>query len=385
MKKHQKHAKLVRPDKGSFSKSEWAIMGTPCGEIKQMSRKIIQALGNDFRLAYVDADHKGEEDPIAGPERKLMQAGGALGYTDKISFGRFDYLSKPNSYHAKPFFNLADAVIVNGNHFKARRQILVIDPRKSLEKKLEKITDVMIILFTGTDHELPAFLTDHIGDVSHIPQFQVDNLEAICDFLRKEIEQAKPELKGLVLAGGKSVRMKQDKGLLNYHGKPQREYAYDLLKGLGLEEVFVSVRPGQIEDSGSIPGIEDKFLGLGPMGGILSAFREDPNAAWLVIACDLPYLSAESLDFLIKNRNSSQTATAFQSPHNEFPEPLISIWEPRAYATLLAFLAEGYSCPRKVLINSDIELLQAPQAEDLTNVNLPEEYARALEKLGKKA
>jgi molybdenum cofactor guanylyltransferase len=54
---------------------------------------------------------------------------------------------------------------------------------------------------------------------------------------------------------------------------------------------------------------------------------------------------------------------------------LITIWEPRAYPVLLSFLAQGISCPRKVLINSDIELLDVPNIDALMNVNTPEERA----------
>ena len=76
-------------------------------------------------------------------------------------------------------------------------------------------------------------------------------------------------------------------------------------------------------------------------------------------------------------------ATAFRSPVNAFPEPLIAIWEPRSYPVLLQFLAQGYSCPRKVLINSPVELLEAPNPLALKNVNTPEELAEVRERLKK--
>jgi molybdopterin-guanine dinucleotide biosynthesis protein A len=53
---------------------------------------------------------------------------------------------------------------------------------------------------------------------------------------------------------------------------------------------------------------------------------------------------------------------------------LITIWEPKSYPVLLSFLAQGCSCPRKVLINSDVNLLSAPDPQELTNVNTPEEF-----------
>jgi len=57
---------------------------------------------------------------------------------------------------------------------------------------------------------------------------------------------------------------------------------------------------------------------------------------------------------------------------------LVTIWEPRSYPLLLQFMAQGYSCPRKVLLNSPIELLVTENAQALENVNKPDELQRAL-------
>ena len=87
----------------------------------------------------------------------------------------------------------------------------------------------------------------------------------------------KSSLKGLVLAGGESTRMGSDKGQMDYHGMPQREYLLRLLKA-HTSEAYISCRPGQINDS-IIPVIEDVYQDLGPFGGILSAFKSDPDSA----------------------------------------------------------------------------------------------------------
>jgi molybdopterin-guanine dinucleotide biosynthesis protein A len=195
------------------------------------------------------------------------------------------------------------------------------------------------------------------------------------------METAIPPVYGLLLAGGESRRMGKDKGLLNYHGKPQREWGYELLAA-HTEKTFLSVRPDQsVEGNTSMELLPDTFLGLGPFGGILSAFRAYPNAAWLVAAVDLPFLDHQALEHLLQHRNPAKVATAFQSPVNEFPDPLLAIWEPKSYLRLFQFLNQGYSCPRKVLINSDIELLQAPKSEWLVNVNEPQEYEAIKDKL----
>lgn len=41
--------------------------------------------------------------------------------------------------------------------------------------------------------------------------------------------------------------------------------------------------------------LRDEDEGIGPLVGLLSAFREDPGSAWLVVAVDMPFLTEESL------------------------------------------------------------------------------------------
>ncbi len=115
---------------------------------------------------------------------------------------------------------------------------------------------------------------------------------------------------------------------------------------------------------------------------MLSAFREHPNVAWLVVACDLPLLDRKGLQTLAQKRNPSNLATAYHNPATDRPDPLVTIWEPRAYPILLQFLAQGYSCPRKILINSSVEIIQPENPQILLNANSPEEREQVLRELG---
>ena len=268
-------------------------------------------------------------------------------------------------------------VLVNGNHFRARQQVVIIDPRKPLDKKLDRLTDVRLILLTEGQTELPAVLTAHLAAAPLPPVLRLADTAGIAAFIRQWYLLAVPVLRGLVLAGGRSERMQADKGALHYHALDQRQHTAVLLSEF-CSDVRVSVRPDQAADlpAGLIP-LPDTFLNLGPLGGLLSAFQADPNAAWLVLACDLPFLTRATLEFLVAHRQAARAATALRSPWNEFPEPLVTIWEPRSYGQLLRFLGLGYACPRKALINSDIELLDAPVPDELRNVNTPEERAAA--------
>lgn len=191
-------------------------------------------------------------------------------------------------------------------------------------------------------------------------------------------------LYGLVLAGGRSTRMQRDKAALQYHaGESQLDAAMKLLAPR-VSKVYVSVRADQRADTtrAAYPQIVDGGDVEGPIAGITAAFAAHPDAAWLVLACDLPFLDAATLDALIAARDAGRDATAFRSSHDGLPEPLCAIYEPRARAGLVAHIAGGRTCPRKFLINAATRLLEQPNPRALDNVNTVAEYGAAMSALG---
>ncbi len=358
---HQKHAKLVKPHGGQFHRYEFALLGAPCGKIQQLVEGIQQHLGPSTKLGYIDAEHQVAAPEMPGLHHHLI---------DKIAFRQVDMHSEKNEYLYRPLLSDADLMLVNGNHFVAQHQVVLLSAKKkeSLSRKLDRLTDV--IAFVRDDEEVYDFLKEAIPNWESLPIFPLHDPAALADFLQQAVKPA--PVKGLVLAGGKSQRMGRDKGAIDYHGKAQREHMADLLSGL-CDETYLSVAPGtQLESE--YPLLADQFLGMGPFGGILSAFKSDPNAAWLVVACDQPLLKQRHLKMLFTQRETHRVATCFHNPDTNFPEPLITLWEPKAYAVLLQFLARGYSCPRKVLINSSVREIEVDNHSFMLNVNTPEEW-----------
>jgi molybdopterin-guanine dinucleotide biosynthesis protein A len=188
-----------------------------------------------------------------------------------------------------------------------------------------------------------------------------------------------PPIYALVLAGGHSKRMQRDKAALVYRGRTQLEWAVSFLQP-HVERVFVSVRPDQTNDPirARFEQIVDTESNLGPIAGIMAAQAKHPNAAWLVLACDLPFLDEGTLTTLIAARDPQRLATAFRSSHDVLPEPLCAIYEPASREAILAHVASGKNCPRKFLINSDVKLLDEPNPHALDNVNTPDEYGSAV-------
>ena len=92
---------------------------------------------------------------------------------------------------------------------------------------------------------------------------------------------------GVVLAGGRSTRMRRDKALLEWHGRPLIERQLDVLRASGVDELRVSGdRPAYL-------GVVDTQSGLGPLGGLAGIAAAMANDADLVvIPVDMPLLGA---------------------------------------------------------------------------------------------
>ncbi|MEJ5156254.1 molybdenum cofactor guanylyltransferase [Gluconobacter wancherniae] len=194
------------------------------------------------------------------------------------------------------------------------------------------------------------------------------------------------ELYGLVLAGGLSTRMGQDKAGLIYRGRTQLEAAFDLVSSV-VVSCFVSVRQSQVDDPlrGEFPVIVDQSEVDGPAAGLLSAHARFPAASWLVVACDLPLLDRGTLDHLLLSRDGKHDAYAYRSEHDGLPEPLCAVWEPAALEALKRQVDAGKKCPRKCLINSDTLLIAPVNAGALDNINTPQERLDAARRLGEGA
>ena len=111
------------------------------------------------------------------------------------------------------------------------------------------------------------------------------------------------------------------------------------------------------------------------VAGILSAMDEHPRADWLVVACDLPNVDAQTISVLLQCRYTDKPFVAYRSSRDDLPEPLCALYLKGSEAIIRRLVDEGLKCPRKMLIRSDTLLLAQPNPAALDNVNTPEELA----------
>jgi len=182
-----------------------------------------------------------------------------------------------------------------------------------------------------------------------------------------------PELYGLVMAGGESRRMGENKAFIVYHKKPQVYEAITLLNKI-CRNVFISCKKehGNLFNT-NISLIHDLDSAKGPMAGILAAFQQYPDKAWLVLPCDLPFIDLELVKYLLTKRVPGRPVTLFSSEGGRI-EPLVSIWEPKSYEILQKSAARREYGITKCLSTCEIEIVKSPNPEKLKNINTMQEY-----------
>jgi molybdenum cofactor guanylyltransferase len=385
MKKHTKHTNIAKRHNGNFAPNEIALLGVKCDVIAELVHQFSKELSN-YKLAYFDASHAKPLDS-AQDDKNLSEF---VFHQDRNL--QVTTSSRVNKFEQRLQFAQYDFVFINGNHYSGSKQIVFLDPEKeaSINKRIEEISEIVFFIKTTTNVEVFDSLKTKFPNWESIPQYEINEVKKITNHIVNIVQETIPKIKGLVLVGGKSTRMGKDKSELNYFGKPQKVVAKELLENNKLE-TFYSVRTfGEVylehsrktqdDNKNAISSgvekskeIQDTFLNLGPFGGICSAFQKDPNSAWLALATDVPFVNNELIQLLLEKRNPSKVATAIKGKGKEFVEPLITIYEPKAYPILLQYLSQGYSCPRKMLINSDVEIVEVDDAF-IRNVNTSEEF-----------
>lgn len=343
-----------------------AIVGYSGSGKTTLLEKLMLELSKTMRLGYAKHDgHRFTMDQPGKDSHRLFAAG-----AQTVSIESADERvrrSRPDDSYPKPLlFSDCDAVLIEGHKSSPYPKLLMLcsdqDPLLEAYKN-------------GELNNVVATLSPRDFAPTYLPHFQRDQVGAIAQFILSQWlgEGRVAPLYGLVLAGGRSRRMETDKSQIVYSGAPQSQKLLQMMQQLCGDKTFVSCRQDQ---QFSCQRIDDSFINMGPMGGILSAMMLHPEAAWLVAAVDMPFLQIEHLDHLIASRQALKVATAYRNPQNSLPEPLLAIYEAKAKAIFMQFLGWDIRCPRKVLLNCNAALIDCPDPQCLENANTPEDFKK---------
>jgi molybdopterin-guanine dinucleotide biosynthesis protein A len=189
---------------------------------------------------------------------------------------------------------------------------------------------------------------------------------------------------GLVLAGGQSQRMNTDKGLLNYHGIPQREYLYQLMQPY-CEKVYICCQPAQAETvSPGLLVLTDEQNGIGPAAALLTAYHCHPKASFLLFGCDYPLVDTRHIERLLAHRNAHTDAVVYKNAETGIPEALLGVYENHC---LVRFEKEIQACNYSLRFfaqQAATTFLFPIKNEAIQSIDTPEEFDRIKKELSKR-
>jgi molybdenum cofactor guanylyltransferase len=188
---------------------------------------------------------------------------------------------------------------------------------------------------------------------------------------------------GLVVCGGKSTRMGQDKSMLQYHGQPQCYHLYDMLSDL-CERVFISCNQEQfstIPDKYATIVDEPEYENIGPMASLLSAFKYYPQASLLVVACDYPLINENHLRKLLEVSNQVIFATSYYNDETSFYEPLLSHYQNNIKSKLEFYFKQKSYSLQSLLKDINANTIVPDVLSVIASVDTPYEYEKVLKQL----
>jgi molybdenum cofactor guanylyltransferase len=194
---------------------------------------------------------------------------------------------------------------------------------------------------------------------------------------------AAPPLSAFVLAGGKSIRMGRDKAFVVLQGRKLLERALQLARSV---TGTVSIVGDPAKFAGFAPVVQDIFPGCGPLGGIHAALCGSETDLNLILAVDVPFVSAALLRYLVRRAVESPTALATVPRTGQQWQPLCAIYRRKFQdAVEQSLRARRYRIDalfdeKRTHVVTGEDLLAAGFSADLfTNVNTPQDLAAASE------
>ncbi|TLU66401.1 molybdenum cofactor guanylyltransferase [Thalassotalea litorea] len=125
-----------------------------------------------------------------------------------------------------------------------------------------------------------------------------------------------PPCLGIILAGGQSKRMGQDKALMPHplgNGTQNMlQYSEQLFQNAGMEQVLISRDSQNTNDVTGATGIRDIYKKAGPLGGLYSVLQHTSCDAVLMLPVDLPLMTAPMLQQLRQVGERNHSACCFE-------------------------------------------------------------------------
>lgn len=181
------------------------------------------------------------------------------------------------------------------------------------------------------------------------------------------------DIGAIVLAGGKSSRMGEDKGLVLLNGKRMVEHVVESLLEVSNEVIIIANNPAYSELNYKVYG--DIFKDAGPIGGIYTGLSISGNERNFILSCDIPFVSQRLLKYLANNSGDEEILI---TKHNEKVEPLCGIYRRNCLNKLEMLLKQNKLKVQEALSLFDVRILDVTCLDFFTenlfmNINTKEQ------------
>jgi molybdopterin-guanine dinucleotide biosynthesis protein A len=149
------------------------------------------------------------------------------------------------------------------------------------------------------------------------------------------------ETSGIVLAGGKSLRLGYDKVLETFGGRSLLEQVISRISWLGGDIIIVTTSGKSIFkliDRPKLTTVTDIFPGKGPLGGIYTGLATSTSVYNLVVASDMPFLNQALLRYMIEVAVNYDVVVPRAG---DLVEPLHAVYTKRCLAPIEGMLEQG--------------------------------------------
>lgn len=190
----------------------------------------------------------------------------------------------------------------------------------------------------------------------------------------------------IILAGGKSSRMGEEKSLVNLAGKPMIEYLIHTIKRAGIQHIIINTNHPEFFEKYNLPICKDLITNKGPIAGIYSSLVMSNTAENIIIPCDSPFISVSLLKKLITN-NLDHEISFVKFKNNYYP--LIGAFKKSTLTYLKNMIDNNNLKARDLILYKGTSILDLTNnLEDsekfeieLANINNKEEIAFYEEKM----
>ncbi len=192
--------------------------------------------------------------------------------------------------------------------------------------------------------------------------------------------QEQQAITGVILAGGKSSRMGQNKALMTLGGKRLVDRVLEVMRAVFDTLLLVTNTPTVYADLG-VRMVPDVWAEAGALGGIYSALQQAATPSCLVVACDMPFLQAALLRYLVAQRRDYDVVVPdvhdeLQTLHAVYSQDCVAPIERCLAAQRLRVISFFPEVRVRTVTTSEV-LPHDPQLLAFHNVNTPEDWRTA--------